>query len=79
MINNFNDGRSRSFYCIATTLLPMPSLERALDDANQKIKTDDVSLDDIKTKAKILREILNEAAMKDGVDLKLRKPTKKKD
>ncbi len=79
MINNYNEGRSRSFYCIATTLLPMPSLERALDDANQKIKTDDVSSDDIKTKAKILREIFNEAAMKDGVDLKLRKPTKKKD
>ena len=79
MITNFNDGRSRSFYCIATTLLPMPSLERALDDANQKIKTDDVSSDDIKTKAKILREIFNETAMKDGIELKLRKPTKKKD
>jgi hypothetical protein len=79
MINNFNDGRSRSFYCIATTLLPMPSLERALDDANQKIKTDDISSDDIKTKAKILREILNVTALKDGIELKLRKPTKKKD
>ena len=79
MINNFNDGRSRSFYCIATTLLPMLSLERALDDANQKIKKDDISSDDIKKKAKILREILNVTAMKDGIELKLRKPTKKKD
>ena len=57
----------------------MPSLERALDDANQKIKTDDISSDDIKKKAKILREILNDTAMKDGIELKLRKPTKKKD
>jgi hypothetical protein len=78
MINNFNDGRSRSFYCIATTLLPIVSLERALDNANQKIKTDDVSSDDIKTKTKILRKILDNVAVKEGFDLKLKKPSKKK-
>ena len=78
MINNFNEGRSRSIYCIATTMLSITDLEKSVDKANQKIKTDEVGLDDVKTKAKILREILNKVALKDDVDLKLRKPSKKK-
>jgi uncharacterized protein DUF3795 len=76
MINNFNDGRSRSFYCIATTLLPMLSLERALDDANQKIKKDKVGMKDIKTISKILKGFLNEVADRYGIELKLRKKAK---
>jgi hypothetical protein len=76
MINNFNDGRSRSFYCIATTLLPMLSLERALDDANQKIKKDKIGMEDIKTTSKILKGFLNEVADRDGIELKLRKKVK---
>ncbi|MCK4347725.1 MAG: DUF3795 domain-containing protein [Thermoplasmatales archaeon] len=76
MINNFNDGRSRSFYCIATTLLPMLSLERALDDANQKIKKDKIRMEDIKTTSKILKGFLNEVADRDGIELKLRKKVK---
>ncbi len=69
MINNFNDGRSRSFYCIATALLPIKILEKSLKEAKQKLKEVDVS--NMKTRAKILKDILNEAAVKEGIELKL--------
>lgn len=70
MIENFNDGRSRSFFCRATALLDLTSLENSLDSANQKTKIDNVKPDDLKTKAKILKEILNEVALKEGIKLK---------
>lgn len=50
MLNDFNDGRSKSFYCIASTLLPIACLEEALDKMKQKIKTDKPQEVNIKTK-----------------------------
>lgn len=67
MIENFDDGRSRIFFCKATALIDLTSLENSLSEATQKIKTDNIKPDDIKIKAKILRSILNEIALRNGV------------
>jgi len=64
MIENFDDGRSRSFFCRATCLLETKSLESSLNKATRKIKTDKIKKDDTKTKAKILKQNLNEIALK---------------
>ena len=69
MIENFDDGRSRSFFCKAATLLDLTSLENSFDAASKKIKADNIESNDIKTKAKILKSILNEIALKKGVEL----------
>jgi len=60
MIENFDDGRSRSFFCKRTVLIDIANLEKSLDEATQRIKTDKIKPNDIKIKAKILKEILNE-------------------
>ena len=73
MMESFDDGRSRSFFCKKVALLDLTSLESALDEATQKIKIDHIKPDDIKIKAKILKGILNEVALKEGIEL-----TKKK-
>ena len=72
MLNDFDDGRSKSFYCIATTLLPVTELKALLGEAERKIKVEKVKADDTKPKAKILRESLSSFAAKGGVELKLR-------
>ena len=69
MIENFNDGRSRSFFCKASTLLDLIDLGSSLDKATQKIKTDKIKQNDVKNKAKILKAILNEVALKEGIEL----------
>ena len=69
MIENFDDGRSRSFYCKAAALLDLTSLENSLDKVTQKIKTDNIKSNDTKTKAKIFKGIFNEIAFKEGVEL----------
>jgi hypothetical protein len=69
MINNFDDGRSRSFFCKAATLLDLTSLTSALNKAARKIKTDKIKRNDVKKKAQILKEIIKKTAFKEGVEL----------
>jgi hypothetical protein len=69
MMKNFDDGRSRSFFCKEVDLLDLTSLESALEEANQKIKIEKIKQNDAKNKAKILRAILNEIALKKEMEL----------
>ncbi len=73
MIKNFDDGRSRSFFCIAATLLSIADLKKAIKNSEQKIKADKVGVSDRKTRSKILKEFLNDFAAGEGIELKLRK------
>jgi hypothetical protein len=66
MIEGYDDGRSRSFYCRAAALLSVPSLRGALTEANRKIQTERVTRRDRKTKATILKIILRDAAPEAG-------------
>ncbi|MFC1951051.1 DUF3795 domain-containing protein [Chloroflexota bacterium] len=68
MLEQFNDGRSRSYYCIAVTVMGISEIEQALSEAKQKCGGLDV-----KTKAKLLHKILDRIAVERGYLLKLRK------
>ena len=69
MIENFDDGRSRIFFCKAVALLELASLENSLDVIVQRVKTDNIKPNNSKTKAKFLKSILNEITFKEGVEL----------
>ena len=73
MLKHFDDGRSKSYYCIATALLPISDLEISLKKSKQKLETEKIDFSDNKTKSKILKEALNESAARNEVDLKLRR------
>ena len=73
MLKYFDDGRSKSYYCIVTTLLSIKDLEKGLDKTTQKIRAENIELNDVKTKAKILKEFLNDLASRKRIELKLRK------
>jgi hypothetical protein len=63
MIENFDDGRSRSFFCKVAVLLDITSLRSSLDKAIQTIKDEKIEQNDFKNKAKILRNIINEISL----------------
>lgn len=77
MLKNFNDGRSKSFYCLATTLLPITDLEASLNKTHQKIIADNIRSDDTKNKANVLKGFLNNSAAEEGIELRLRKKMRK--
>jgi hypothetical protein len=64
MLDKYDDGRSKSFYCLACTLLSIRSLESALEGM--------LPGEDRKAAAKKLRERLEQAAVRENVELKLR-------
>ncbi len=68
LLKDFNEGRSKSYYCIATTVLDINELEDALAEAEIKSQSPD-----IKEKAKLMHSLLDAIALKRGYQLKLRK------
>jgi hypothetical protein len=68
MLHEFNEGRSKSYYCIAATVFPPEELKGAVKKAQKESR----GLD-IKARSKVLHSILDEIAMKNNYTLKLRK------
>jgi hypothetical protein len=59
MIRNFDDGRSKSYYCRAAAFLDLKNLEDSIEKANQKIRSDNINPNDTKTIAGILKDNIN--------------------
>ena len=68
LINEFNEGRSRSYYCIAATVMEIEELKRCLEEASTKAKSQD-----IKGKAKLMHSFIDDIARKKGYNLSIRK------
>jgi len=68
MLQGFNEGRSKSYYCVAATVLGIEELEEAL----VKAKKNSIGLE-IKSKSKVFHSILDELAEQKNYYLKLRK------
>jgi hypothetical protein len=71
LLQEFDDGRSKSFYCLAATLLSIPALTGAITEARHLIVEEKAG--NKKENAKILRIHLDHEAVKENVVLKLRK------
>jgi hypothetical protein len=69
LLTDFNDGRSKSFFCICSALLPLNIL--------QQVQQDMISLSDtIGAKTKLLKEHFQTIAQDLGIELKLNHKTK---
>ena len=73
MLEDFNEGRSKSFYCIATALLPLDDLEKILQESKQQIIEEGIDLNDLKAKSKILKNTLSKIANSKSIELKLKR------
>lgn len=58
LLNNFDDGRSKSYFCRAAVLMDVKDLEDSLKKAARTIKADRIR--DVKIKAKVCKDILAE-------------------
>lgn len=68
MLEEFNEGRSKNYFCIAATVLEIDEIEGALQRAREV--SDGLNLAD---KSKILHQVLSSIAEKRGYLLRLRK------
>lgn len=72
MLERFNEGRSKSYYCIAATVMKIEELNKAISQAQKES-----SGLDIKSKSKVLHRLLGDMATQKGYCLKLRKKQSK--
>lgn len=68
MLQGYNEGRSKSYYCIAATVFGVDELEKALCEAEKT----PAGLD-VKERSKVLHRVLEEKAKERGYLLKLRR------
>ncbi len=73
LLDEFNEGRSKSFYCIATVLLSVKELKLALKNSEKKIQTEAIKPNDLKAKSKLIKGYINEIAAREKVELRLKK------
>ena len=76
MLDCYDDGSCKSFFCLSAALLSLESLNQSLLKADKEIKEKSVGKEDLKGKAKILKEILNQFAGEENEELRLRKVKK---
>lgn len=70
LLDNYNDGRSMSFYCLACTLMPINLINQAINEMKQRLSDNQIDNSDIKTKAKALGAIIHDLASESGINLK---------
>lgn len=69
LLNEFNEGRSKTYFCIAATVMEEDELKAAIKTARKET----AGVSDIKQKAKTMHAILDGIAEEQGCLLKLRK------
>ncbi len=72
-LERFDEGRSKSFFCLAAALLSLESLEKALEKIEKEIEKGSIGVDDSRAGGKILKNLLNNYAREEKEELKLRK------
>ena len=76
LLANYNDGRSRSFYCIAVALMPHAPIKEAVGKVKAAMASSKLDISDIKAKTKVLKSLIQDSASKSNLNLKLRKKPK---
>lgn len=74
LLDNYNDGRRKSFFCLAVNLLELPDIKLVLEQIASETGSDELTLKD---KAKLAASRFNTMAEKRNIALKLNKKPKK--
>ena len=69
LLENYDDGRRKSFFCAAVNLLELPDVKSVTAQIEAQTKPDDL----IKEKAKLAARLFGDMAEERGISLKLRK------
>ena len=70
LLAKYNDGRRKTFYCVAVNLLPLPRIERIMEQAATNTSIWSLS---IKEKTAYMVALFQDQASQEGLVLKLRK------
>jgi hypothetical protein len=70
LLNNFNDGKRKNYYCIAVNLFNLTDLRDIMIETKEKVSPQNISL---KEKITVIVNLFEAKAKKENIILKLRK------
>ncbi len=70
LLVNYNDGRKKTLFCVAVNLLELQELQTVLKEIDRK---PDMEVLTLKEKSTFVAGLLQDAAAKNNIDLKLHK------
>ena len=70
LIKSYNDGKRKSFYCIAVNLLDLTAIRSIIEQIDKKISKQNMN---IKGKIKLVIDLFESKAKEENIDLRLRK------
>jgi hypothetical protein len=69
LLGNYNEGRSMSFFCKACARMPINLIYEAVKESNKKVVSEKIDRSDVKTKAKMLKSVINDKAVKYNISM----------
>ena len=69
LLDNYNEGRSMSLYCKVCARMPIDVISKAIKEAKEKLAIEKVDRTNVKSKAKILKAIINDLALRLNINL----------
>ena len=69
LLENYNEGRSMSLYCKVCARMPIDLINKTIKEAKEKFAIEKVDQSDVKSKAKILKVIIKDLALKLNINL----------
>lgn len=70
LLQNYNAGRSMNLYCKACTRMPIALINRAMEETKERIADEKVEEHDVRSKARILKTVIECLALESDIDLK---------
>jgi len=64
LLQNYNEGRSMSFYCKVCKMMPIDLINTVIERAKTKIASKKINKSDIKARAKIVKSTIKDIASK---------------
>ena len=69
LLQDYNEGRSMSFYCKACSRMPIELIDKAIEEAKDKLAVEKVGKSDVKARARVLKVVIKDLTSKANIDL----------
>jgi len=69
LLQNYNEGRSMSLYCKICARMPIDLIDKAIEEAKEKLASEKVDKSDMKSTARVLKAVIKDLAFKVNIKL----------
>jgi len=69
LLQNFNEGRSMNFYCKVCARMPVAVINKAIEEAIEKLACEKVDKSDMKSKTRVVKAVIKDLALKVNINL----------